>query len=204
MIEALLPKTRRSILGLLFARPDQALYLREIVRATGAGRGAVERELRSLAEAGIVVRETKGNLTYYQANRDCPIYPELRGLALKTVGLVDVLREALRGLRGVKVAFVYGSMARGDEDAASDVDLLIVGDIAFAKIAARLHPAHETLGRELNPTLYSVEEFGRKVAAKHHFVTRVLEGPKLFVIGGADALSRLAGTQVAHKAPRNA
>jgi len=204
MIEALLPKTRRSVLGLLFARPDQAFYLREVVRATGSGRGAVERELRSLAEAGIVVRETRGNLTYYRANRDCPIYPELRGLALKTTGLVDVLREALSGLRGVKAAFVYGSLARGDDDAASDVDLLAVGHVAFAKVAERLHPAHETLGREVNPTLYSVEEFRQKVADKHHFLTRVLEGPKLFVIGDADALSRLAGAQVGDKAPSNA
>jgi predicted nucleotidyltransferase len=204
MIEALLPKTRRSVLGLLFARPDQAFYLREIVRATGAGRGAVERELRSLAEAGIVTREPRGNLTYYRANRDCPIYTELRGLALKTTGLVDVLRDALSGLRGVKVAFVYGSLARGDDDAASDVDLLVVGHVAFGKVAERLHLTHETLGRELNPTIYSVEEFRQKVAEKHHFITRVLEGPKLFVIGDADALSRLAGTQVGDKAPSNA
>ena len=191
MIEALLPRTRRAVLALLFARPDEAFYQREIVRATGGGKGSVERELGALAAAGVILREKRGNLVYYCANRDCPIYPELHGLMVKTAGIADVVREALSQVEGIRLAFIFGSMAKGTGDAKSDVDVLIVGEASFADISAALLPAQERLGREITPTAYSPEEFGQKVAEGHHFLTRVLSEPKIMLVGTSDDLERM-------------
>ncbi|MBE9566085.1 MAG: nucleotidyltransferase domain-containing protein [Proteobacteria bacterium] len=191
MIDALLPKVRRNILALLFSRPDEELYQRQIVRATEGGKGAVERELRALTEAGIVLREKRGNLAYYRANPDCPIFPELRGLMLKTVGLADVIRDALAGVEGLILAFIFGSIAKGAADVKSDVDILIVGEASFADISAALLSAQNRLGREVTPTVYSPEEFNQKVAEGHHFLTRVLSEPKIMLIGTPDDLERM-------------
>jgi predicted nucleotidyltransferase len=193
MIEALLPRTRRAVLALLFARPDEAFYQREIVRATGGGKGSVERELGALAAAGVILREKRGNLVYYRANRDCPIYPELHGLMVKTAGIADVVREALNQVEGIRLAFIFGSMAKGAGDSKSDVDVLIVGDGSFADISAALLPAQDRLGREITPTVYSAEEFQQRVAEKHHFLMRVLKEPKIMLIGTPDDLERMGG-----------
>jgi predicted nucleotidyltransferase len=191
MIEVLSPKTRRSVLALLFTRPEEAFYLREVVRATGAGRGAVERELGSLAKAGIVVRETRGNLTYYRANRECPIYTELQGMMVKTAGLADVVRAALAGVKGIQLAFIFGSTAAGTADVRSDVDVLVVADAPFSKISAALHDAQDRLGREITPTVYSPTEFKEKLADKHHFLMRVLSEPKIVLVGDLDGLEQV-------------
>jgi len=191
MIDALLPRVRRDILALLFSRPDEAFYQREIVRATEGGKGAVERELRSLVDAGILLRERRGNLAYYRANRDCPIYAELHGIMLKTAGLADVLREALAGVDGIRFAFVFGSMALGTGDAKSDVDVLILADASFADVSAALMTAEERLGREITPTLYSPDEFRQRLAEKHHFLTRVLSEPKIMLVGSLDDVGRM-------------
>jgi predicted nucleotidyltransferase len=191
MIEVLFPKTRRSVLALLFTRPEEAFYLREVVRATGAGRGAVERELGSLAKAGIVVRETRGNLTYYRANRECPIYTELQGMMVKTAGLADVVRAALAGVKGIQLAFIFGSTAAGTADVRSDVDVLVVADAPFSKISAALHDAQDRLGREITPTVYSPTEFKEKLADKHHFLMRVLSEPKIVLVGDLDGLEQV-------------
>jgi len=191
VIEALLPKVKRDILALLLSRPDEAFYQRQIVRATEGGKGAVERELRALTSAGILLREKRGNLAYYRANRECPIFPELQGLMLKTAGLADVVREALATVDGVELAFIFGSMGRGAGDARSDVDVLVVGDAPFADIVAALLPAQEHLGREINPTVYATEEYRRRVAEKHHFLSRVLHEPRIMLIGTLDDLDRV-------------
>jgi DNA-binding transcriptional ArsR family regulator len=125
---ALFGKTRRSVLALLFTRPDESFYLREVVRRTGGGQGAVQRELDRLAQAGIVTKVTRGRQVYYQANRDCPINTELRGLMIKTAGLADILREALAPFAAqIELAFIYGSQASGTASGTSDVDLIMVG-----------------------------------------------------------------------------
>jgi len=191
MIEALLPRTRRAVLALLFARPDEAFYQREIVRATGGGKGAGERELGALAAAGVILREKRGNLIYYRANHDCPIYPELHGLMVKTAGIADVVREALNQVEGIRLAFIFGSMAKGSGDAKSDVDVLIVGEASFADIAAALLSAQERLGREVTPTVYSPQEFSQKIAEGHHFLTRVLLEPRIMLVGTSDDLERM-------------
>jgi predicted nucleotidyltransferase len=191
MIDALMPKVRREVLALLFRRTDEPLYLREIVRETRGGKGAVERELRSLTRAGILLREKKGNFAYYRTNQECPIYPELQGLFLKTAGLADILRAALSRIGGIKLAFVYGSMAQGTADARSDVDVLVVTDGAVRDVSGALLSAQKRLGREISPTVYSLVEFKQKLRAKHHFLSRVLQEPRIMLIGDVDDIARV-------------
>jgi len=185
-------KTRRAVLALLYGRPAEDFYLREIVRAAGTGVGAVQRELRLLVEAGVVRRRVRGRQVYFQANAESPLFPELKGLVLKTAGLADVLRAVLAPLGGrIRAAFINGSFARGEEQRGSNVDLLIVGEVTFAEAAAALGSAQETLGREVNPTVYPPEEFRKKLASGHHFLKNVLRGPKVFLIGEECELKRL-------------
>ena len=134
-----------------------------------------------------------GNRTYYQANSQCPVYPELAGLIRKTSGLADVLRAALAGLsERITVAFVYGSEARHEAGPNSDIDLMVIGNVGFAEVVSALAQAQDTLGKEINPTVYSPEEFGRKASSGHHFVRSVLKDRKIFLIGNADDLGKLA------------
>lgn len=190
---SLFGRTRRAVLGLLFGHADETFYLREIARITGCGLGGVQRELGRLTEAGILRRTVRGSLVFFEANRDCPVFEELKGLVVKTAGVVDVLRGALATLAArIRIALVYGSVARGDENRASDVDLLVVGDVSFAEIVTALGPAQETLRREVNPTVYPPEEFTSKLVAGEHFLGRVVEGEKLFVLGSERELEGLA------------
>lgn len=176
--------TRRRVLAWLLGHADQAYYLRELVRHTGAAVGAAQRELEQLTAAGLVCREVRGNQVYFQANQKAAIFPELQGLFAKTVGLVDILREVLMPLANrIRAAFVFGSAARGELHAASDIDLLVVGDISFGDMIVEIKEAERRLGREVNPAVYSEDEFEAKIREKQHFVTSVLARPKLFVLG---------------------
>ncbi len=189
---ALFGETRRAVLGLLLSRPTESFYVREIVRAVRGGPGAVQRELTRLERAGIVRRCTRGRQVFFQADSDCPVYPELRGLVLKTVGAAGVLRAALAGLAArITVAFIYGSLARGDPRRESDVDVCVVGAVTFAEVVVGLRTAQAELNREINPTVYTAEEFARKLGAGHHFVSAVVAGPKVFLIGGPRELERV-------------
>lgn len=191
-------KTRSSVLGLLFGKPDRSFYLREIVRAAGGSPGAVQRELTALAGAGLVVRSRRGNQVHYQADRNCPIYSEIKSVVTKTVGLGDALREALEPLADrIRFAFVFGSLAAGTETSASDTDLMVVGDVRFGEVVAALQSAQERLGREINPTVYPPAEFLLRIRAEDPFLTAVLRGPKLFLIGDAHALPQLAPKRMA-------
>lgn len=192
--DALFGGTRQSVLGLLFAHPDEAFYLRQIVRRTACGVGAIQRELKQLTEAGIVTRRQAGQHVYFQANRQSPIFQELQGLIIKTSGVADVIRLALTPLAPrLRVAFIYGSFARGEQRQESDVDVMIVGDISFAEAVGALRPAQDRISREVNPSIYPPAEFRQKVAAKHHFLTQVLSEPKVFVIGDSHELAAVAG-----------
>jgi len=193
MATALFGKARLSVLGLLYSHPDEAFYLREIIRRVGAGQGAVQRELARLTEVGILLRRVDGSQVYYQANKGCPIFNELRGLVIKTVGVIDVLRAGLADLaERTGVAFVYGSTAKGTAKADSDVDILVVGSVTFGEVASALARAQETLQREVNATVYPTAEFQEKLAQGHHFVSQVVREPKLFIIGGEHELEGLA------------
>src|SRR5271165_4882628 len=192
---ALFGRTRNAVLGLLFSHPDESFYVRKIVRAANSGQGSVQRELRRLERAGIIKRTVERRHVYYRANPECPIFAEIKGMVAKTIGGVDILARALTSLNGrIKVAFIYGSMARAEQHRGSDVDVFVIGGASFGEVVEALSPAQEKLGREVNPTVYPVSEFCEKALQKHHFVTSVLRGPKLFLVGDESELAELDGS----------
>lgn len=196
MSALLFPGYRRRILGLLLLHPDEALHGREIARRTGLPSGTITRELTRLAQAGLLNREKRGNQVLYSANRASPVFEELASILRKTSGVADVLAEALSTAKGsIDVSFVYGSVARGKEVAGSDVDVMVIGNVAFGEVVKSLHPAQATLGREINPKAFRAAEWRKRVAAKDPFVTDVLAKPKLFLVGTADELAELGGHQ---------
>ena len=193
-LDALLPKTRQGILAATLVQPEKAWYASELAQRLGVPSSSLQRELQDLTEAGILKTHKQGRMVYYQANRESPVFPDLRGLMLKTAGLVDVLAQALKPVASkVTTAFVYGSIAAGSEDSNSDIDLMVVGDVSPQDLALPLRRARESLGREINPTVYSPAEFERKRAAKDHFLTQVLDKPRLLVLGNKDELGKVAG-----------
>jgi predicted nucleotidyltransferase len=193
-LDALLPKTRQGILAATLVQPEKAWYVSELARRMGVPSSSLQRELRDLSAAGILKSYRQGHMVYYQANRDSPLFADLRGLLLKTAGLVDVLADLLKPLAGrLRTACVYGSIAAGYEQSDSDVDLMIVGQVAPADLALPLRRARELLGREIHPTVYTPAEFDKKRAAEDHFLKQVLDKPKLFVLGNEDELGKVAG-----------
>ena len=188
--DALFPAARQRVLAVLFGSPDRSFYANELIALARSGTGAVQRELASLLAAGLVTVRDQGNQKHYQANAASPVFAELRGLVLKTVGLADVLRAALAPLEDqVAAAFVYGSVARQQDTAASDVDVLIVSDaLGYAEVFSALEGPAQTLGRSINPTLYTRAELARRRAQDNAFVTRVLDQPRIWLMGDEEAL----------------
>ena len=193
LVSVLLPEYRRRVLGLLLLRPQEALHGREIARRTGLPAGTVTRELTMLAEVGLLKREKRGNLQLYSADTGCPIFSELAGILRKTSGLADVLAQALApSLSKLQAVFVFGSMAQGRETSGSDIDVILIGDIGFARAVELLYPAQAALGREINPKVFSNDEFAAK-AATDPFLKEVLAKPKIFLKGNDHDLAELAG-----------
>jgi predicted nucleotidyltransferase/AraC-like DNA-binding protein len=181
--------SRGRILALLLLHPDESYHLREIARLAGISPGTLHRELRQLEEAGLLTRASRGNQVLYQADQRCPVYGELSALLKKTVGMADVLRDALTDLAdSIQVAAVFGSVARGEERRGSDIDLLIIGDVDFTDLVVALHGAQKILGREINPVIHSRAGFLEAVAANDRFIRGVLDDPLIFVLGAADDL----------------
>ena len=198
LVDVLFGNYRRQILALLLLRPDETFYVREIARLTGVPAGSLHRELKLLTAAGLLQRSAAGNQVRYQVDRSCPIHEELAGIFRKTVGLADVLREALAPLGAkIRVALVFGSIAQGKERAASDVDVLVVGSASFAAVVEALTTAAEKLRREVNPVVMTKAEFGAKLAARDRFVSRVEREPKLFVLGDVGEFRKLAEDRAA-------
>lgn len=203
---ALFGSTQRAVLALFFTRPDESFHLRQVVRTTGAGVGAVQRELAALSGAGILTRTDRANLTIYQANPASPVFAELKALVVKTMGVAEVLREALAPLaERIRVAFVFGSFARGEQRQTSDVDVMAVSDeINFGELVMATKPAEARLSREVNPTLYGEAEFNEKLGSGHPFLSRVISGPKISLIGDEHELGSVAPVglaEVAHAEP---
>jgi predicted nucleotidyltransferase len=190
--EALFTKTQRQVLGLLFGNPDRSFYAKEIVRHAGVGTGTVLRELEKLSKAGILTLQHIGNQKHYQANRESPIFQELRGLVIKTFGLTDVIRETLQNLAGqIDTAFIYGSVAKGMDHAKSDIDIMIISrSLAYPEILATLHQVEKKIGRKVNPTIYSPVEFTKRVETDNAFVNRIIDQPKIFLIGTEDDIKK--------------
>lgn len=184
---------RRKALALLLLRPEVRLHVREIARLTGSVPSAMAKELGLLHQAGLLDKFTVGNQVQFTANQQHPVYPELCALLKKTVGLADVLVAALSSLTDrVHVAFVFGSVARTAEHAASDIDILIIGDVTFAEVTDHLYAAQQELQREVNAKVYDAAEWKSRLAAGSTFFTEVLSKPKIFLIGTQDDLDELA------------
>ena len=186
-------KTRRAVLALLYSHPDESFYLRQLARMTAVGMGSLQRELKQLSEAGIIQRSEIGRQIFFKANPDCPIYPELRDLIIKTFGVADVLRQALAPLADtILVAFIFGSIVSGEINQSSDLDVMVIGDISFADVVSALSPVQEVLSREINPAVYPPGKFKEKLSADQHFIKSVLSSPKIFLIGNKNELDELA------------
>jgi len=185
LTDALFSKVQRCVLGLIFGNPDRSFYANELFRLAGSGTGAVVRELAKLADSGLVTVSKIGNQKHYQANRDAPIFEELRGIVLKTFGMADVLRQGLLPLSSqISVAFVYGSVAKGTDTAKSDIDVMVIGDdLAYPEVYSALMPVEVQLGRKINPSIYSNEDMQKKLKKGNAFLTRIMAQPKIFLIG---------------------
>lgn len=184
LAEALFPRTRSNVLKHLFMN-DEGLHLRELERRTGVNSRHLVRELHSLRAAGILLSKQVGNQVIYRLNPECPIYDELRSMVRKTVGLADVLREALEPLADrIELAYVYGSHARGEERADSDVDLMVVGEVSLRQLSPLLRAADRTVRREVSPTLYRPDEYAEALEDENSFVRRIHDGSRMDLIGG--------------------
>jgi predicted nucleotidyltransferase len=189
LLDALFSKTKQGLLAALVLHPEKWWYLSDLAKQLKTSPSSVQRDLRSFVEAGILQRRVEGKRVYFRPDEQCPLLPELRGIFLKTSGLVDVLKGALKGLSsGIDFAFVYGSIARGEDLSRSDVDLFVVGNVGLADLAPKLKDAERILLREVNPLTYSMNEFRRKFKNKDHFVSSVIKSDKLFLHGQDDYL----------------
>jgi DNA-binding transcriptional ArsR family regulator len=193
LCSGLFGKTRQAVLALLYGRADSSFYTKQILDAVKIGRGTVQRELKNLTDAGIIIREVQGRQVYYRANARCPIFDELKSIVRKTFGVADVIRQSLvTSADKIRIAFIFGSVAKSTDDRRSDIDLMVVGKISFGDVVSLLTPAEQKLGREISLVVYPITEFKRKVKEDHHFVMTVLEDEKIFVIGDEDELRKLA------------
>ena len=183
--EALFTTTQQKVLGLLFGKPDRSFYANEIARWAQVGKGSLMRELDRLQRAGVLTMSRQGNQTHYQSNPQYPIYAELLGIARKTFGIAESLRQALQPFaEQITWAFVYGSIAKDQANASSDIDLMLIGEgLHYSEVMERLMPLEEQLGRVLNPTLYTPDDWAAKLAAENSFVVRVAQQDKINLMG---------------------
>jgi predicted nucleotidyltransferase len=191
---ALFTTTQQRVLSLLYAHPDKSFYTREILRLTGMGVATIKRELDRMVAAGILGMTRIGNQHHYQANPECPIYHELLGIVKKTFGMTDVIREALAPLADrITWAFIFGSVASGKETSASDIDVMIIGDVGFSEVVAELFNAQQSLAREINPKIFSEKEWVQRCNAGDSFTKDLLAKPRMDVMGGANEPGQFAG-----------
>jgi predicted nucleotidyltransferase len=193
LANALFSNVQLRVLNLLFSRPEREFQLTELIKLAHSGRGAVQRELEKLSRSGIVEVSNRGKRKTYRANRQSPVFQELHGLIIKTVGLLEPIRNALRKFRSeVIISFIYGSVAKGTDTANSDIDLMIVGEnLNYPSIYTALQKVEAVLHRSVNPNLLTIEEWKRRIAEDNVFLTAVLQQPKLFVIGSERELEGL-------------
>jgi len=190
LADALFGKTRKAVIGALFSHPEKSWHLRELARYAGVSPTMIGKEMGVLSSAGIVLDERDGNRRLLRANPDCPIFEELRGIARKTSGLADILREVLTALDGIDFAFVFGSVATGQERSDSDVDVCVVGSISYRSVVNALSATEGAVGRPVNPVLYAPEEFRQKVESGNSFVSGPLSSKRIFLIGDENAIER--------------
>lgn len=190
LVDALFPGTKQRVLGLLFGQPWRSFYATEVIALAASGTGAVQRELAALTQSGLLTVKAVGNQKHYQANPDSPIFAELCAIVQKTIGLAEPLRHALAELGSrIIAAFVYGSVAKNTDTVRSDIDLMLLSDdINYGDVFAALDEVGTLLGRPVNPTILTREEFAKRLTAQESFLTRVLAQPKIWIVGGDDDL----------------
>ena len=193
-IDALINKTTQALLAATILRPERSWYLSDLAKHLRRRPSSLQEPLASLVSAEVLSRRKEGNRVYFQANRDCPFLPELQGLMAKTIGLVDVLRDALTPLSPqIAVAFIHGSVAASRERARSDIDLIVLGSLGLAELSPVLERVELRIGRPVNANVYSPEEFAKKISARNHFLCSVLDKKKLFIVGRPNDLERPVG-----------
>jgi DNA-binding transcriptional ArsR family regulator len=190
LAELLSSRARAEIFRLLLSGTGEELHVREIERRSGLNESTIRQELRKLVRLDLVQSRRDSNRVYYRAKTENPLYPEIRNLVLKTSGLADVLKSALMDKR-IRVAFVFGSIAHGEEKAGSDVDLMVIGQLGLRDLSRLLSGIEEKIGREVNPHVFHEAEFRKRVRAKEHFVSSVMETPNIFIIGSHHELEAM-------------
>ena len=193
--DALFTKAQQKLLALFFGQPDRSYYLNEVVRLAAMGKGAITRELAKLCESGLLVKSKQGNQNHYQANQASPIFNELVGIVKKTFGVAGVLRSALTPLLSqLEQAFVYGSIAKGEDHSGSDVDVMLVGDdLSYSEIMQLIEPVEGQLQRPVNPTLYSPSEFAVRLNEGQNFLTQVMAQPRINLLQDLREINGTAG-----------
>lgn len=205
LASSLLGQSRAALLALLFEYPDESFQSRQLARYAGISPGTVHRELGTLVELGLVLREAEETAVRFRANEAASIYPELKALLAKTAGAAQLLRDGLTALgEAVQIAFIYGSVAKGQARASSDIDLMIIGTASLSNVLKALRPNIERLRRAVNPSVYPAAEFALKTRQDHPFIRRVLTEPKLFLIGDEHELGQLSQDRKAASAHRRA
>jgi predicted nucleotidyltransferase len=191
LAEILSSRTRAEIFRLLFGLNTKPFHLREIGRIAGLSTGSIRQETAKLRKFGLIISRKDGNRVYFEADKTHPLYGDICRITLKTAGLTDILRDAL-ATDSIHYAFVFGSVARGDATAGSDIDLLVIGEIGLRKVTSLLSGLTDKLGREINPHVFSEKEFARRLRRKEHLVSKVMSSPKIFVVGKEDDLKAMA------------
>lgn len=190
-VDYLFPRVRQAALGVFLSEPNKAWYRSDLAHRLDLSPSTLQRELENLTKAGILTQREDGNRTYFRANQECPFFPELQGLLEKTSGLVDVIQDVLKPFqKKIKVAFVFGSVARGAERSESDVDLIVIGEVSLKDLVPSLKKAENRLGRPVNVHTYTEREFAKE--RENHFLRSVTAAGKIFVIGTADELAEIA------------
>lgn len=193
-INALFPKIRQKLLAATYTQPEKWWFMSELASFINTASSSLQRELNALVESGILRSRRDGNRLYFQAETDSPIFAPLRDLIVQTLGVNENLKEALSSFKGkIEIAFIYGSVARKEESAKSDVDLMIIGSVGLAEISPVLRNLENKFSREINPTCYNSNEFQNKVISGNHFLKEVLGGEKVFLIGNQNELAKLTG-----------
>jgi predicted nucleotidyltransferase len=194
LMNLLFPSARQRVLAVLLLQPGEGFHRRELARLAGSHAGTLARELDKLVAAGLVQRQARGNQVVYRADARHPLYPELSALFRKTHGVAATLRESLAPVaEQVRAALLFGSMARGTHTASSDVDVLVVGDVSFSALVQALYPAQQTLGREINPVLYTPSEFRTRISEGGGFAQALRSSSNVLLIGDADDVTEFAG-----------
>ena len=192
-IDFLFSPYRRQVLALLLMRPDERFHVRELARLTGISAGSLHRELKAMAEAGLLIRSRQGNQVLYQADRACSIFAELAAIFRKTVGLASLLSDALAPLADkIQIAFIFGSMAAGTQRADSDLDICVLSDVELLEVVKAVGAVQENLHRDINPVVMSAIRYAEQLATHDRFAQRIYDEPKIFVIGNDDEFRKLA------------